>query len=137
MMDIYSVVEPFKLLHRVVRLSDIQQERLDLVPAEQFIQCSGLKLPAGKTYRPHAHIWKDGPDKTIAQESWCVISGSVKVFFYDLDDTLLTYVVLRAGDASFTFEGGHTYQILEDNTIVYEYKTGPYLGQANDKRFIP
>jgi hypothetical protein len=25
--------------------------------------------------------------------------------------------------------GGHTYQILEDDTIVYEYKTGPYEGQ--------
>jgi hypothetical protein len=26
--------------------------------------------------------------------------------------------------------------ILEDNTLVYEYKTGPYLGQAMDKTFI-
>ena len=35
-----------------------------------------------------------------------------------------------------TFEGGHTYTILEDETIVYEYKTGPYKGQENDKVFI-
>ena len=44
--------------------------------------------------------------------------------------------VLEVGDASFTLEGGHTYTILEDDTLVYEYKTGPYEGQKNDKVFI-
>jgi len=43
---------------------------------------------------------------------------------------------LRPGDASFTLYGGHTYEILEDDTIVYEYKTGPYEGQKLDKTFI-
>ena len=44
--------------------------------------------------------------------------------------------VLKPGDASFTLEGAHTYTILEDDTLVYEYKTGPYEGQAMDKTFI-
>jgi len=44
--------------------------------------------------------------------------------------------VLKAGDASFTLGGGHNYLILEDDTIVYEYKTGPYEGQKNDKVFL-
>jgi hypothetical protein len=35
-----------------------------------------------------------------------------------------------------TFRGGHNYLILEDDTIVYEYKTGPYLGQELDKVFL-
>jgi hypothetical protein len=35
-----------------------------------------------------------------------------------------------------TFRGGHNYYILEEDTIVYEYKTGPYLGQDLDKEFI-
>ena len=43
---------------------------------------------------------------------------------------------LLPGDASFTLYGGHTYKILEQDTIVYEYKTGPYLGQTFDKEFI-
>ena len=45
-------------------------------------------------------------------------------------------MVIRQGDCSMTFEGGHTYTILEDDTVVYEYKTGPYEGQANDKVFL-
>ena len=54
----------------------------------------------------------------------------------DIDDKIIATPILEAGDASFTLEGGHTYEILEDNTIVYEYKTGPYEGQEFDKEFI-
>jgi hypothetical protein len=58
------------------------------------------------------------------------------VFFYDLDDTIITREILLPGDISMTFKGGHNYRILEDNTLVYEYKTGPYLGIEYDKKFI-
>ena len=65
-----------------------------------------------------------------------VIKGSVECQFYDIDNTIITKPILNAGDASFTLGGGHTYLILEDNTIVYEYKTGPYEGQKLDKTFL-
>tara|TARA_A100001515_G_scaffold51060_2_gene40241 strand:+ start:9741 stop:10154 length:414 start_codon:yes stop_codon:yes gene_type:complete len=137
MREIYSKVEKDKLLHIVVSSSDSQKERDDIVLPNNFIQCSLLKMQKGKTFPPHKHITKDRHYKEqIAQESWVVISGRVKCKFYDLDDTLLAEPVLNAGDASFTLYGGHTYEILEDNTIVYEYKTGPYEGQKLDKVFI-
>ena len=44
-------------------------------------------------------------------------------------------VELNQGDISLTFEGGHTYTILED-ARVYEYKTGPYEGVELDKVFL-
>ena len=44
--------------------------------------------------------------------------------------------MIKQGDCSMTFEGGHTYTILEDDTVVYEYKTGPYQGQKMDKVFL-
>ena len=72
----------------------------------------------------------------IAQESWVIVKGSVEVSFFDIDGSFLEKHVLNAGDSSFTLEGGHTYEILEDDTLVYEYKTGPYTGQHNDKVFI-
>ena len=97
---------------------------------------SSLKMKKGTTFKAHRHIWKSGKKNSIAQESWCVIIGSVKGFFYDLDNTLLHTTNLYVGDVSFTLEGGHNYEILENNTIVYEYKTGPYEGQTLDKVFI-
>ena len=65
-----------------------------------------------------------------------MVQGSVKCTFYDLDNSVLVEPILNPGDASFTLEGGHTYTILEDNTLVYEYKTGPYEGQALDNIFL-
>lgn len=136
MKKIYSKIKPDKLLHIINYLSDIDN-RTDVVPSNNFIQCATLKMQKGKTFSPHKHITKDRhyPEQ-IAQESWVVIRGSVKCILYDIDDTVIIEPILKAGDASFTLYGGHTYEILEDNTIVYEYKTGPYEGQSLDKEFI-
>lgn len=136
MEKIYSKVSPETLLHIIVRKEDITPGRQDIVSEENFIQCSILNMEEGKTFRPHKHIWKQRTRDVIAQESWIVVQGSVRCIFYDLDDTIVAEPVLKVGDASFTLQGGHNYFILEDNTLVYEYKTGPYEGQALDKTFI-
>ena len=136
MKKIYSKVDPSKLLHLIVRKEEITPGRQDIVPEENFIQCSILNMEKGKTFRPHKHIWKEKTRNVIAQESWVVIQGSVKCIFYDTDNTIIAEPILYQGDASFTLEGGHNYFILEDNTLVYEYKTGPYEGQALDKTFL-
>lgn len=136
MYKIYSRVNPEKHLHTVFRYYDIH-ERVEVAEENQFLQLATLRMDKGKTFRPHQHIWKPTPRETvIAQESWVIIKGSVEVSFYDTDGALLEKQVIRAGDCSMTFEGGHTYLILEDDTVVYEYKTGPYQGQALDKVFL-
>ena len=136
MEKIYSKVEPDKLLHMIYRLSEFDG-RQEIVPADNFIQCASLKMSEGKTFPPHKHIFKDRHyPKQIAQESWIVVSGKVRCVLYDLDNTIIATPILQPGDASFTLYGGHTYEIIEDDTIVYEYKTGPYEGQELDKVFI-
>lgn len=136
MEKIYSKVEEGKLLHIINRLSEIEK-RTEVVPEDNFIQCATLKMEKDKTFPPHKHITKQRTyEAQIAQESWVVIKGSVRCKFYDIDDTLIAEPVLYPGDASFTLYGGHTYEILEDDTIVYEYKTGPYEGQKLDKVFL-
>jgi cupin fold WbuC family metalloprotein len=120
----------------VNRLEDIQ-DRTNISTDDQFLQLATLRMNAGHTFRAHQHIWKPAPvESVIAQESWVVIRGSVQVFFYDTNGELLTTAVLKPGDASMTFQGGHNYLILEDDTVVYEYKTGPYQGQKLDKVFL-
>ena len=135
MKKIYSNINPDTLLHLVNRLDQIEG-RTNVAPENEFIQLATLKMEKGTTFRPHKHIWKDGEDKVIAQESCVVIKGSVKVIMYDLDDTVIETPILYSGDCSMTFQGGHNYEILEEDTIVYEYKTGPYKGVENDKEFL-
>lgn len=133
---IYSKVNPDKLLHIVVRKDDIVSGRTEVVSEEHFIQCALLNMEKDKTFKPHKHIWKNRTRDVIAQESWVVIQGKVRCTFFDIDDNIIEEPILNSGDASFTLEGGHTYTILEDKTLVYEYKTGPYEGQELDKVFI-
>lgn len=136
MHKVYSKLHPDKHLHTVHRYYDIQG-RTEVADENQFLQLATLRMEKGKTFRPHRHIWKPSPrNMIIAQESWVIIKGSVEASFFDIDGALLEKQVLRQGDCSMTFEGGHTYLILEDDTVVYEYKTGPYQGQELDKVFI-
>ena len=136
MEKIYSKVETDKLLHVINRLSEING-RTEVIPENNFIQCATLKMEKDKTFPPHKHITKDRHYKEqIAQESWVVIKGSVKCILFDIDDQIIATPILYPGDASFTLYGGHTYEILEEDTIVYEYKTGPYEGQSLDKKFL-
>jgi mannose-6-phosphate isomerase-like protein (cupin superfamily) len=136
MENIYSKIDPTKLLHVIVRKKNLTPGRVEVINEDQFIQCALLNMEKGKTFKPHKHIWKERTRNVIAQESWIVIQGSVKCIFYDIDDQILATPILYPGDASFTLDGGHNYEILENDTLVYEYKTGPYEGQQLDKQFI-
>ena len=136
MIRIYSKVDPKVLCHMVLRNEEIVEERTDIIDADNFLQLSTLNMPKGKTFRPHKHIWKPGEKECIAQESWVVIQGKVKVFFFDTDGKSLQEEFLHPGDSSITLQGGHTYLSMEDDTKVYEFKTGPYKGQKLDKVFL-
>lgn len=137
MEKIYSKVEEGLLLHVIFRMGDFKDGRTDIIPPDQFIQCSALKLNAGKTFRPHKHITREVTDRDkIAQESWHIIEGRVKCIFYDIDDTIIATPIIYRGDTCFTLRGGHTYKILSEPCYILEYKTGKYLGQKYDKEFI-
>lgn len=124
-------------LHIIHRKSDFTDGRVNIVEPNQFIQCATLKLPKDTTFKPHKHIVRRRTfSKWVAQESWVVIRGNVKVIMYDIDDTILHTDVLTAGDISITLRGGHNYVICGDDTLVYEFKTGSYQGQEKDKEFI-
>ena len=134
MEKIYSKTEPNTLLHLIYRLSEVEG-RTNIAPDDEFLQLASIKMNKGQTFKAHKHIIHE-KTTNIAQESWVVIKGSVKCIFYDLDDTIIAEPILMPGDCSMTFRGGHNYLILEEDTIVYEYKTGPYMGQELDKTFI-
>ena len=141
MKKIFSKIEPNILLHILCKKNDldilnkIEDGRTDIAPENEFLQVAAMNMSEGQTFRPHKHIRMDRKT-TITQESWVIINGSVKAILYDLDDTIIAEEILNIGDISITFRGGHNYKILENDTLVYEYKTGPYKGQQNDKVLI-
>lgn len=134
-MKIYSKIDPTALLHVYHRYNDITEERFDIAPAEEFLQAAAFEINLGKTYRPHKHISCNKMVK-IPQESWVILTGYVRVTYYDLDDSVIQEVNLGAGDMTMTFRGGHNYTAMTDNTRIYEFKVPNYTGQADDKVFL-
>ena len=106
--------------------------RQDIVPEDNFLQVAALRLEDKKTFVPHQHIWQEFNGYKIAQESWIVVAGQVKVDLYDTKGNLLHTDLLSPGDISITLQGGHNYT-SEGISLVYEFKTGPYYGKESDK----
>ena len=132
---INSMVEPNIMLHQVVKPKKLSSGRINISPEHESLQVAHIGLKLNQTFKAHKHVFHDR-NMPMAQESWVVISGRVKVFHYDLDDKIINESILLPGDCTITYRGGHNYLALEDNTLVYEIKTGPYHGVENDKKFI-
>ena len=135
MRKIYSKVEPEKLLSVFIKKNCLSEKRLDLSPPNEYLQVAAKSLNKGLKVEPHKHK-KIIRETYITQEAWLLLSGSVKATLYDLDDTKSIEIVLEAGDCLLLFYGGHGLDVLEDNTLFYEFKTGPYLGLEHDKESI-
>jgi hypothetical protein len=132
---IYSRIQPKTLLHIIHTVTDFES-RKELIAADNFMQAASIEFDASKTFLSHKHLDKQvSITSTIAQESWVIISGKVEASYFDIDDNFLEKTVLNAGDLSITLRGGHGYKFIE-HSKVYEFKSGPYLGQLLDKAFI-
>ena len=132
MKKIFSKVKKNKLLHIIFSPSK-RNERINVSKENEFLQICYLNLNKKNKFLPHKHFWKPNKQKKrIVQESWLVIKGLIKVTLYDLNDKILSVKILKPGDVSITFEGGHKIDVLKNNTIIYEHKTGPYEGQKKD-----
>ena len=132
----YSEEDQSILLHQLFRPNDKEgPHRINISPVNESIQVCHLSLANNQTFRAHKHVFYKR-DMPMAQESWVVISGRVEVFYFDLNDRLITTRILKQGDCTVTYRGGHNYKSLEKDTIVYEFKTGPYFGTEKDKVFL-
>jgi hypothetical protein len=117
-----------------MKLNNISQYRTDISPKDEFLQVSARKLQINTIVKEHKHLNVDRKCSTITQESWLIIKGQIKGTFYDLDDTIIGTEILEDGDCAVLFRGGHRLEVLKEDSIFYEFKTGPYLG--NDKKQI-
>lgn len=135
MEKVYSKIDPEKLIISTIKKEEITEYRSDISPAKEYLQVSARKIRKGVKVKAHRHI-EVNRKSDITQEAWIVLSGSIKGVFYDLDGSFLTELTLQEGDVVVLFRGGHSLEVLEDNTVFYELKTGPYMGQENDKEDI-
>lgn len=115
----------------------LAEERHELIDPGNFLQSAVIQANKGKAFAAHFHLERSRTFENLkAQEAWVVLRGKVRVTFFDRLQKRLGTIDLLSGDVWVTLHGGHGYEILEDNTLVIEFKSGPYEGQKLDKRFI-
>lgn len=130
------------LLHEIIHLNAGSSQpdvlnRVDFSREDEFLQAAVIDIPSGHSFRPHIHLEREQVSSNFrAQESWVVVSGHVLVHYYSEDRTYLCTKTLGAGDLTITYRGGHGYEAGPSGAIVYEFKTGPYLGREIDKDFL-
>ena len=132
---VYSKVNKDTLVLALMRYDEISEYRTDLSPDEEYLQISGRKLEKGLKVKAHKHIPIERKTD-ITQEAWVVFEGCIKGTFYDLDDSVLYETEIGKGDVIVLFRGGHSLEVLDKDTIFYEFKTGPYFGVEADKEAI-
>ena len=136
MIEIYSRIEPSRLLHVIYRLSSVSK-RSDLLKIDNLLQVSVVRKNIGDDPLAHVHKSKKIVNEIqVIQESWFVYKGKIEVLHFDLDKTLIGKHILVEGDLNITLLGGHSFRTLADDTVILEHKNGPYLGQHADKEFI-
>lgn len=145
-MNIMEIVHPStgEVLHRIAKgsLSDFPGGnsavmRTDLSEEAMFLQAALIQIPAEHSFRAHRHLERSRTFSNLkAQESWVVLRGEVYVSFFTNEGEFLAEEKLEAGDLSITFSGGHSYRTDGKESLVYEFKSGPYEGQTVDKVFL-
>lgn len=124
-------------LHLVYRPDDSVSGRKDIIDSKEILQISLIQSDKNTIFDPHIHIEKTlDHNSQITQEAWVVVKGLVRVDYYDMSGVYIDSKEIKDGECSITLRGGHSYKILSDNTLIYEFKTGPYYGVEKDKVYI-
>jgi len=124
-----------RLVCALVDYKEISTYRMDVSPEEEFIQVGARKLAKGIHVQKHKHKRLERIT-TNTQEAWVVIEGEIKAEVFDLDNHFLEEIVITKGGCAVFYRGGHSLTCLQDNTIFYEIKNGPYYGYDIDKEEI-
>ena len=99
--------------------SDTLQRMLNAMQKSTYVQ-------------PHRHI------TPVKREAFVILRGKVVVIEFDNSGKITDYCILSKESGSFLMDisekAWHTIISLEDNSVVYEIKDGPYIAKS-DKEF--
>ncbi|MFK4766283.1 hypothetical protein ACI3L3_16065 [Desulfobaculum sp. SPO524] len=102
-------------------------------PGDFSQQLASMRRPSGHVIPPHAHNPVQR-EVLLTQEVLFVVSGRLRVDFYDDECAYLSSRILTAGDVILLASGGHGFEMLEDTQLI-EVKQGPYAGDHDKTRF--
>ena len=100
---------------------------------ENPLQVGVIERGAGDVISDHRHMPIQMNHSGIRQEFLHVMTGKVRVTFFDAEGQEVTERTLGQGDSLLQISGGHGFH-FEEPTRLMEVKLGPYSTQGNDKQ---
>lgn len=123
------------ILAIIIRNAD-WEEGLNFVSSDEDYQQVGIwGYNKGKKLAPHIHLI-ESREVLRTQEVVFVKEGRIRADIYTEKEKFLKQVELGKGDTIILLNGGHGYEILEEDTKVLEVKNGPYVGADRDRKRI-
>ena len=121
-----------KVLARLIPASSWDEGLSFFSKDSEFVQVGAWRYNKGKQLLAHIH---NQAERVIShtQEVLYICKGVIKVVIYNLTGKPVKEWIAKEGDTVILLNGGHGYEILEDNTRVLEVKNGPYLGAETDR----
>ena len=109
--------------------------RTNLTEPDQIIQASLIKMTEFQSVSRHEHLPIER-HTTGTAEGWLVLNGSFEAEIFDIDQTSLGKYLLRKFDMILMFNGGHSLNATKKNSIMFEFKNGPFKGSDSDKIYF-
>ncbi|MBT5028706.1 MAG: hypothetical protein HOH38_11690 [Nitrospinaceae bacterium] len=100
---------------------------------ENPLQVGVIEREAGDVISSHKHLPVQMDHCGTRQEFLHVMTGKVRVTFFDIDGQRVIDKVLVQGDSLLQISGGHGFE-FEEPTRLIEVKLGPYTTLENDKQ---
>jgi len=96
-------------------------------------QVAYMKHQKGHRISPHIHNMVNR-QVLYTQEVLMIRSGKINVKLYDSNRIPIGHRVLESGDLILLCGGGHSFEILEESSMI-EVKQGPFAGNEDKTRF--
>lgn len=102
------------------------------------LQLGSCVYDSGKKLQPHIHKIRERIPEHKTLECLYIRRGKMLAKFYSLEKKLVCEEILSTGDWVMLYDGGHGFEILEDNTMFVEVKNGQYVSvEADKEKFSP
>lgn len=96
-----------------------------LTEADGALQALAFNYSQGTVVSAHRHTPAERITNQL-QECIVVIKGKVRASLYSDAGECVKKLDIGAGELFITFNAGHGFEILEEGTLLYEIKNGPF-----------
>jgi hypothetical protein len=111
------------------------ESRTNLTDPDKIIQSSLIKMIKFQSVSKHEHFPIERHTKGTG-EGWLILQGSFEAEIFDIDRVSLGKYFLKKFDMLIMFNGGHSLRATKKNSIMFEFKNGPFGGSDSDKIYF-